>query len=165
MSQALRRLRPLLFFVLLCLAVGWVGGLTTEAAIATWYRALAKPSWTPPELAFPIAWTILYVLMGVAAGLVWRSRHRGRFAAIGLFLIQLAVNALWSPVFFGLHAPGGGLIVILLLLACVAATVVAFFPISRTAGWLLLPYLLWVGYATTLNIGIYLLNPSSPASQ
>jgi benzodiazapine receptor len=154
-----RRARSVLFFILLCLIVGWVSGLTTKAAIATWYRALAKPSWTPPELAFPIVWTILYILMGIAAGLVWRSRHRGRLAASKMFLIQLAVSALWSPVFFGLHSPGGGLIVILLLLAAVTATITAFFPISRAAGWLLLPYLLWVGYATTLNLGVYLLNP------
>ena len=155
----MRRALPIVFFVLLCLVVGWVSDLTTEAAIATWYRPLIKPSWTPPEIAFPIAWTILYILMGIAAGLVWRCRHRGRLAATGLFLIQLAVNALWSPVFFGLHAPGGGLIVILLLLAAVIATVIAFFPISRAAGWLLVPYLLWVAYATTLNIGILVLNP------
>ena len=154
-----RRAPPVLFFVLLCLLVGWISGLTTEAAIAPWYRPLAKPSWTPPALAFPIAWTVLYVLMGTAAGLVWRSRHRGRRAAVGLFLIQLALNVLWSPVFFGMHSPGGGLIVIVLLLVAVAATMTAFFPISRAAGWLLVPYLLWAGYATTLNFGIYLLNP------
>ena len=98
--------------------------------------------------------------MGIATELpVWRGRHRGRRAAIGLFLIQLAANVLWSPVFFGLHSPAGGLIVILLLLAALAATVKAFFPISRAAGWLLVPYLLWVAYATALNIGILLLNP------
>jgi benzodiazapine receptor len=154
-----RRALPIVFFVLLCLVVGWVSGLTTEAAIAPWYRPLIKPSWTPPELVFPIAWTILYVLMGIAAGLVWRGRRRGRLAATGLFLIQLAVNALWSPVFFGLHSPAGGLVVILVLLASVIATVIAFFPVSRAAGWLLVPYLLWVGYATTLSIGVLVLNP------
>ena len=154
----MRRIGPLLFFVLLCLAVGWVSGLTTEAAIAGWYRALAKPAWTPPDWAFPVAWSILYILMGIAAGLVWRSRHRRRLGATGLFLVQLAVNALWSPIFFGLHAVGGGLIVILLLLVAVIATTLAFFRISRSAGWLLVPYLLWVAYATTLNAGVYWLN-------
>ena len=155
----MRRALPIVAFVLLCVAVGWVSGLTTEAAIVSWYRPLAKPSWTPPDAAFPIAWTFLYILMGIAAGLVWRRRHRGRRAAIGLFLIQLAFNVLWSPVFFGLHSPAGGLAVILLLLAALAATLVAFFAISRAAFWLLVPYLLWVGYAATLVIGICALNP------
>jgi len=154
-----RRALPIVAFVLLCLAAGWVSGLTTEAALVGWYHPLAKPSWTPPDAAFPIAWTILYVLMGIAAGLVWRRRHRGRRAAIGLFLIQLAFNVLWSPVFFGLHSPAGGLAVVLLLLAALVATLVAFFAISRAAFWLLVPYLLWVGYATTLVIGICALNP------
>jgi tryptophan-rich sensory protein len=154
-----RRALPIVAFVLLCLAVGWVSGLTTEAAIVAWYRPLAKPSWTPPDAAFPIAWTILYVLMGIAAGLVWTRRHRGRRRAIGWFLIQLALNVLWSPVFFGLHSPAGGLAVILLLLAALVATLVAFFAISRAAFWLLVPYLLWVGYATTLAIAICALNP------
>ena len=155
----MRRALPIVGFVLLCLAAGWVSGLTTEAAIVPWYRPLAKPPWTPPELAFPIAWTILYVLMGIAAGLVWRGRHRGRRRAVGLFLIQLALNVLWSPVFFGLHAPAAGLAVILLLLAALVATLVAFFPVSRAAFWLMVPYLAWVGYAATLNLGICLLNP------
>ena len=159
MTRAVRRALPIVAFVLLCLAVGWVSGLTTEAAIVAWYRPLAKPSWTPPDAAFPIAWTILYVLMGIAAGLVWTRRHRGRRRAIGWFLIQLALNVLWSPVFFGLHSPAGGLAVILLLLAALAATLVAFYPISRAAFWLLVPYLLWVGYATTLTIAICALNP------
>ena len=153
----MRRALPIVAFVLLCLAVGWVSGLTTEAALVSWYRPLAKPSWTPPEIAFPIAWTILYVLMGIAAGLIWR--RRGSRRAIGLFLIQLALNVLWSPVFFGLHSPAGGLAVILLLLAALVATLAAFFPISRTAFWLMVPYLLWVGYATTLVIGMGALNP------
>ena len=155
----MRRALPIVAFVLLCLAVGWVSGLTTEAAIVAWYRPLAKPSWTPPEIAFPIAWTILYVLMGIAAGLVWRRRHRDRRRAIGLFLVQLALNVLWSPVFFGLHSPAGGVAVILLLLAALVATLVAFLAISRTAFWLMVPYLLWTGYATALVIGICALNP------
>ena len=97
--------------------------------------------------------------MGIAAGLVWRRRHRGRRRAIGLFLMQLAVNVLWSPVFFGLQSPAGGLAVILLLLAALVATLFAFYSISRAAFWLLVPYLLWVGYATTLTIAICALNP------
>ena len=155
----MRRALPIVAFVLLCLAVGWVSGLTTEAAIVAWYRPLVKPPWTPPDAVFPIAWTILYLLMGIAAGLVWRRRHRDRRRAIGWFLVQLAFNVLWSPVFFGLHSPAGGLAVILLLLAALVATLVAFFAISRTAFWLLVPYLLWVGYATTLTIAICALNP------
>ena len=154
-----RRILPLVLFVLLCLGVGWINGLATQGALDGWYPTLVKPSWTPPRIVFPIAWTILYILMGSAAGLVWRSRQRDRLGATGRFLIHLACNALWSPVFFGLHWPAGGLVVIFLMLATLVATMIAFFRVSRPAGWLLAPYLLWVGYATTVNIGVVLLNP------
>lgn len=142
--------------MLLCEAVGWVGGLVTETALADWYRDLVKPAWTPPDLVFPLVWTALYLLMGIAASLVWQRPRRG--TAIGLFLVQLGLNALWTPVFFGLRAPAPGLAVIVLLLAALAATLIAFARRSRTAGWLLAPYLAWAAYAGTLNLGILVLN-------
>ena len=150
------RLRPILLWVLLCEAVGWVSGVVTQAAIVDWYQYLVKPAWTPPNFAFPVAWSLLYALMGIAAGLV--SQRPGSGAAIGLFVVQLGINALWTPVFFGMRAPAPGFVVIVLLLIAVFATLIAFARHSRTAGWLMAPYLAWVAYASTLNLGIWLLN-------
>lgn len=144
----------------LCLAVGAVGSLVTTPQIPTWYAGLAKPSWTPPDSAFPIAWTILYVLMAVALWRLWQlhAPSPARRLAIGLWLAQLALNALWSPVFFGLEAPGAALIVVMALWLAIAATIWACTRIDRTAAWLLVPYLAWVSYATALNAAIVVLN-------
>ena len=150
------RLRPILLWVLLCEAVGWVSGVVTQAAIVDWYQYLVKPAWTPPNFAFPVAWSLLYALMGIAAGLVSQRPRSG--TAIGLFVLQLGINALWTPVFFGMRAPAPGFVVIVLLLIAVFATLIAFARHSRTAGWLMAPYLAWVAYASTLNLGIWLLN-------
>jgi tryptophan-rich sensory protein len=154
--MARTRLRPIILWVLACEAVGWVSGVVTTTAIVDWYQYLAKPSWTPPNFAFPIAWTILYALMGIAAGLV--SQRPQSAGPIGLFLVQLGLNALWTPVFFGLRAPAPGFAVIVLLLIAVLATLIAFGRRSRAAGWLMVPYLAWVAYASTLNLGIWVLN-------
>jgi tryptophan-rich sensory protein len=155
-ATARTRLGPIVIWVLLCEAVGWIAGLVTETAIGDWYQHLAKPAWTPPDIVFPVTWTILYALMGVAAGLVAQRPRSG--PAIGLFLLQLGLNALWTPIFFGLRAPAPGFAVIVLLLLAVLATLIAFARHSRTAGWLMLPYLAWVAYASTLNLGIWMLN-------
>ncbi|TCK23729.1 TspO/MBR related protein [Ancylobacter aquaticus] len=144
----------------LCLAVGAVGSLVTAPQIPTWYAGLAKPSWTPPDSAFPIAWTILYVLMAVALWRLWQlhAPAPARRLAIGLWLAQLALNALWSPLFFGLEAPGAALIVVMALWLAIAATIWACTRIDRIAAWLLVPYLAWVSYATALNAAIVVLN-------
>lgn len=144
----------------LCLAVGAVGSLVTAPKIPTWYAALAKPAWTPPDALFPIVWTTLYVLMAVALWRLWQLHGSSprRRAAIGLWFLQLALNALWSPVFFGLEAVGAALLVILALWLAIAATIVACVRIDRMAAWLLAPYLLWVSYATALNAAILALN-------
>ena len=147
---------------------GLAGWLALSAAALTvgslfpadeWYAALRKPSWTPPGWVFPIAWTALYAMMGVAAWLVWRrAGFAGAGPALGLYLAQLAVNAAWSYLFFGLHRPDLALLDIAVLWALIAATAVAFRRHSRLAAWLLVPYLLWVTYASTLNAGIWLMN-------
>jgi len=145
----------------LCLAVGAVGSVATTPKIPTWYAGLAKPAFTPPNVAFPVVWTTLYVLMAVALWRLW-DRHppsRGRALAIGLFLVQLALNALWSPVFFGLEAPGAGLVVIVALWFAILATIAASARLDRTAALLLAPYLAWVTYAAALNAAIYAMNP------
>ena len=144
---------------------GWI--VLTFAAAATgafvttggWYSGIAKPSWTPPAWVFGPVWTTLYTLMAVAAWLVWREggwRAQGR--ALGLYLVQWALNALWTPLFFGLHRPGWALADLLALDLAVLATLVAFSRVRRAAGVLLFPYALWLALATSLNLAIRLLN-------
>jgi tryptophan-rich sensory protein len=146
--------------LLLCLAVGTLEGLVTRPEIPAWYAGLAKPSWTPPPLAFPIAWTILYVLMAFSLWRLWdlQTRSAARTRAMIWFLIQLALNALWSPVFFGWHGTRTALVIIVALLIAIAATMLTASRVDRLAAWLLAPYLLWVAYATTLNAGVVTMN-------
>ena len=146
--------------LLLCLAVGGLGGLVTRPEIPTWYAGLAKPPWTPAPLVFPIAWTVLYILMAVSFWRLWNqeTRSAARTRAMIWFLIQLALNALWSPVFFSWHGTRTALAIIIALLIAIAATMIAASRLDRLAAWLLAPYLLWVAYATTINIGVVALN-------
>jgi tryptophan-rich sensory protein len=141
---------------------GWIA-LTFCAALtgffiqpAGYYAELAKPEWSPPGWIFGPVWTMLYLAMAVAAWLVWRSGGwREQSGALGLYLVQLALNALWTPLFFGLRSPGFALVCIVFLLAAVAFTCRLFFRVRRPAGWLLVPYLLWVSFATALNFSIW----------
>jgi tryptophan-rich sensory protein len=144
----------------LCLGVGFVSGGVTAAEIPTWYASLTKPSWTPPNWAFPVVWNILYAMMGVSLWLLWdRSTDApARRTAITLFLLQVALNAAWSPVFFGLHQTRWALAIIVVMSITIAATIVAAWRPQRIAAWLLIPYLAWVVYATSLNAGIVMLN-------
>jgi len=144
----------------LCLGVGAIGSIATTPKIPTWYAALAKPSWTPPDAVFPIAWTTLYVLMAVALWRLWQLHAPSpeRRNAILLFIVQLSLNAIWSPVFFGMEAIGLALAVIIVLWIAIAATIIACARIDRIAAWLLAPYLAWVSYATALNAAILSLN-------
>ena len=144
-------------FVLLCLAVGAIGGWATQPAIEGWYRVIAKPDWTPPDWVFAPVWTLLYIMMAVAAWLVWQSR-RNIGPALGLFFVQLALNLAWSLIFFGLRAPGLAALEIAALWLLVALTMVAFFRRVRVAGLLFVPYLAWVSFAAALNIAIWRLN-------
>jgi translocator protein len=150
----------LVLCVVLCLGIGALGGWVTYPEIATWYVGLAKPPGTPPNWVFPWMWNTLYVLMGASLWLLWdRSSASGaRRAAIGLFFAQLALNAAWSPVFFGMHRVAAALVVILAMVAVTAATIVAVWPVKRAAALLLMPYLGWITYATWLNGGIWWLN-------
>jgi len=150
----------LAFFIILCQLAGGIGSYFTAPAIPTWYAALKKPFVTPPDWVFAPVWIMLYVLMGIAAFLVWREDRQGkaRQKAMVLFGTQLALNALWSFLFFGLRSPLAGLVGILVLTACVFLTLRLFIRISYPAGILLIPYLLWTGFAAGLNFSIYLLN-------
>ncbi|NHN57697.1 MULTISPECIES: TspO/MBR family protein [Halorussus] len=143
-----------------CELAGVVPSLLTADDVATWYPTLAKPAFTPPSWVFGPVWTTLYLLMGVALYLVWRSDYgRRRKLALAIFGVQLALNAAWTLVFFGSQAIFGGLVVIVALLAVILATVAAFARVDRRAAALLVPYLLWVGFATALNYRIWQLNP------
>lgn len=150
----------LVLSVALMVGVAAIGSAATAPRIAGWYAALAKPAFTPPNWVFPLAWTVLYGLMAVALFRLWSrpAQTAGRRGALILFLAQLAVNAIWSPIFFGLKAPGAGLAVIVLLVLVLVPTIRAAFAVDRVAGWLLVPYLLWVCYACALNAAIVVLN-------
>jgi benzodiazapine receptor len=141
--------------------VGFFGSLfTTADSLNNWYANLNKPPFNPPNWVFGPVWTTLYVLMGVAAFLVWRKGlgERGVRLALVCFIVQLVLNALWTPLFFGLRSPLAGLIDIVLLLAAIGLTTMLFLRISKPAGVLLVPYILWVLFATILNASIFLLN-------
>ena len=160
MNRRLKILIGISFFVILCLSIGGLSGFITQAAIPTWYADLEKPFFTPPNWLFAPVWTILYCLIGIAAGLVWSkgSHHRWVKTALYHFGAQLIVNGLWSIVFFGLKSPGIALLVIGLLLYLVIKTIYWFKIVNRPSAYLLYPYLLWVSFASFLNLGIYYLN-------
>ncbi|WP_169978893.1 TspO/MBR family protein [Tautonia rosea] len=163
-SQSHSRLRTVLTligFLLVCFAAAGLGGLFTSQGIGPWYDSLNKPRWTPPNTLFGPVWTALYAGMAVAAWLVWRRvGWSGGRVALGLFTVQLALNIAWSGLFFGARRPDLAAVEIVLLWAAILATLIAFLPISRPAGVLMLPYLLWVSFATALNLAIWQLNSS-----
>ena len=155
-----RSLLVLAVLVIACEGVGIVGAGFTAPAIADWYRSLERPSWTPPDWLFGPVWIALYALMAVAAWLVWRKgRVPGVWTAGALFGVQLALNAIWTPIFFGLRQPGWALLDILLLWAAILLTLVAFARVRPLAAGLLAPYLAWVTYAGALNFALWRLNP------
>ena len=140
-------------------AVGGVSALAAGGDFVSYFRALRKPPLTPPPAAFGPAWTTLYLLMAVAAWLVWRQGIEQRSVlALGIFVAQLVLNALWSIVFFGQHRLGWALLEIALLWTTILLTLVLFWRIRPLAGALLLPYLAWVAFASYLNAGIWRLN-------
>ena len=154
-----RGLVGLLVAIVVCFAAAGIGSLATVGAIPTWYAALPKPSWNPPNWIFGPVWSLLYLMMAVAAWLVWRAAGwPGARLALGLFAIQLVLNVGWSVVFFGLHRPGWALGEIVVLWCAILATLLLFRPISPVAALLLVPYLLWVTFASALNFAVWRLN-------
>lgn len=154
---------PVLFFVAVACA-GGLGAYVTLPEIPGWYHALSRPSWTPPDFLFGLVWTVMYVLMALAASLVWRSyAHAGKERAarsrgLALWWAQIFANGIWSPLFFGSHLRGIALADILVLWLLILATILAFRAIRPAAAWMLLPYLLWVSYAAALNAAVWNLN-------
>ena len=136
-----------------------IGGTATGGAVQDWYPTLAKPSWTPPAWLFGPVWTLLYIAMAVAGWLVWRRvGWDGARLALLMFFIQLTLNAVWSVVFFGLRNPGAAFAEIVVLWVAIVVTALLFWKVTPAAGWLFLPYLVWVSFATALNFAIWRLN-------
>lgn len=150
------QLLALLGWLLLVFAAAALGAIASADA-PVFYAQLVKPAWAPPAGWFGPVWSVLYSLMGISAWLAWRSRA-GR-VAFGLFFAQLAANALWSWLFFAWHRGALAAVEVLVLLVLIAATMKAFWPRSRVAAGLLLPYLLWVGFASALTGSVWQANP------
>jgi tryptophan-rich sensory protein len=153
----------LLGFVLASFAAAAIGGTATAENVRTWYPTLNKPAWTPPGWVFGPAWTLLYALMSVAAWRIWLIREApGARRALTLHFVQLALNALWSVLFFGLKQPGLALVEIVVLWVLLLAIWRAFWRLDAAAGVLWTPYVAWVGFATALNGSIWWLNRQAP---
>ncbi len=147
-------------FLAICALVAAFGGMITSASVTTWYPTLQKPALNPPDWVFGPVWTLLYAMMAVAAWRVWRRpASRMRRIALYFFFIQLALNLLWSYLFFGQQALFWATIEIVVLLAAIIATTGLFLTQERLAGWLLVPYILWVAFASYLTYAIWVLNP------
>jgi len=146
-------------FVALCACVSALGGWVTAGSVGTWYAALQKPSFNPPNWLFAPVWTALYLMIAIAGWRAWRaSGGQQRRAALTVYAVQLGLNLSWSFVFFGAHQVGGALANIAALLAAIAVNAVLFWRIDRAAGALLLPYAAWVAFATLLNAALWRLN-------
>ena len=152
----------LLIAIIVCEVVGSIGSIFTFPNIPTWYASLAKPFFSPPNWLFGPVWSFLFLLMGIAIYLVWENKKKNlakkRQNAINWFGVQFAFNVLWSFLFFGLRNPLFGFVGIILLWASIALTISAFEKVDKKAAYLLVPYLLWVSFASILNFSVMLLN-------
>jgi tryptophan-rich sensory protein len=155
----IRSVVALVISMAICLAVGISASLVTAPSVRAWYPQIDKPSWTPPDAVFGPVWTVLYLLMGLSAWLIWRdATGRSRRSALLIFTAQLALNGAWSLLFFGLRSPGLAALEIVLLWAAIVGTILVFVRINRVAAAFLFPYLLWVSFAAALNLSIWNLN-------
>jgi len=154
------QITKLIISLIVCQVAGIIGSVFTTPAIPTWYEALEKPFFTPPNWLFAPAWITLFFLMGVSAFLVWRQGFDNRQVkkALIIFIVQLVLNIFWSVSFFGLKSPLTGLIIIAVLWVAILFTILNFFKVSKYAGSLLVPYILWVSFAAALNASILFLN-------
>ncbi len=143
-----------------CLAIGFLGSIATTPAIPTWYSTLNKPSFNPPNWIFAPVWTTLYVLMGISLYLIWKKgfKNKENKMAIQVFLIQLGLNLIWSFLFFGFQNPLLAFFEIIILWGAILLTIIKFYKISKISAYLLLPYILWVSFASFLNLFIVILN-------
>lgn len=155
------KILPLVTSVGVCFLAAGLGSAFTTGAIDSWYVTLNKPFFSPPNWVFGPVWTVLYLLMGIALYIVWISKTEKKTKRNGItfFFVQLALNSLWSILFFGLKSPVAALAGIILLWLAIFLTIKSFQKISKSAGWLLVPYIVWVSFAAILNLSIVLLNP------
>ena len=137
---------------------GGLGAFFTLSSVQSWYLTLNKPSWNPPSWLFGPVWTTLYVLMGIGCFLIWKSEHPRKKQVLTLYFLQLFLNSLWSPAFFGAQNPMLGILVIVPMWASILACIIFFRKINTWAAVLMIPYLLWVSFATVLNATIWYLN-------
>jgi tryptophan-rich sensory protein len=156
-----KRIAKIVAAVGVCLLAGAAGGLFTSPAIPGWYAALQKPAFNPPNWIFGPVWTALYIMMGVAAFLVWDRgwRRPGVRHALAVFAAQLVLNVLWSALFFGARSPAAALVDIFALWLGILASIILFARVSKAGAVLMVPYLLWVSFAAVLNVAIVALNP------
>ncbi len=156
----MKNIYKLIISIAIPILVGAVAGYFTSSSVAGWFSTLHKPSFNPPNWLFGPVWTALYILMGIAFYLVWKSEsgNASKKQAIILYIIQLTLNFCWSFIFFYEEAPGTAFAEILLLWIFILLTIIYFLKISKTAGWLMVPYLCWVTFAAILNYSIWQLN-------
>ena len=157
----INKITKIVIALIICLMVGYSASIVTRPSVESWYPTIIKPSFNPPNWIFMPVWTMLYILMAVAAGLVWdkiKEQNQEVKVALGFFLIQLTLNAIWSYIFFGLKNPMLALIEIALLWLMIYETYLKFTKINKTAGYLLIPYMAWVAFAGILNASIWWLN-------
>ena len=157
----MRKVLPKIFIaVTVCISIGFLSSFATQSSIDTWYATLNKPFFNPPNWVFAPVWTVLYILMGIAAGIVWSKGfyHKWVQTALYHFIFQLLLNGLWSLVFFGYKSPGLALLVIITLVILLLLTIKWFKVVNKTAAYLLFPYLIWVLFASVLNFSIWQLN-------
>jgi len=156
----MQKIIKIVMVVLVCTSLGFLSGMTTKDSVSIWYPTLVKPFFNPPNWIFAPVWTLLYILMAIAAGLVWTSDAEDKKVkkALSFFIIQFGLNMLWTYLFFGLNNPFLALVEIILLWLMIWETYGQFKKIDKVAGYLFIPYLAWVGFAFLLNISIWWLN-------
>jgi translocator protein len=156
----MKKITKLIISIVASHMAGIIGSIFTLNSVNTWYQTIEKPSFNPPGWIFSPVWLTLFTLMGIALYLVWQKKEEGKNIkpAVTLFVIQLVLNSLWSILFFGFQSPFYAFIEIIILWLFILLTMIAFFRISRPAGWLLMPYFLWVSFALFLNLTIVILN-------
>jgi len=156
----MKNVLKLIASILFSLGAGVIGSFFTASSVSTWYQTIQKPSFNPPSWVFSPVWTILFIMMGVALYLVWKEGLREKKVKIAfiIFWVQLVLNTLWSVLFFGLQSPLYALVEIIFLWVAIFITIIWFSRVSKKAAYLLIPYLLWVSFATILNFAIFYLN-------
>lgn len=150
----------LVIAIAVCEFAGFIGSIFTSSSVGSWYATVIRPEFAPPNWVFAPVWTALFALMGIAAFLVWKNglgQKRVRIA-LSIFGLQLALNVVWSLIFFGLRSPGYAFLEIIVLWLAILATMVSFYRVRKAAAYILLPYLLWVSFAVYLNYAIWQLN-------